>query len=268
MLMLLKRESFLNMNIVTKVNEWRDIRAGLINEIIGFVPTMGNLHAGHISLCQQSKHACDKTVVSIFVNPTQFNQAQDFDSYPRTFEKDVSLLQECGVDYVIFPQAEEIYHDQYQIQIVETEVSKELEGEFRPGHFTGMLTVVMKLLNLVGAHKAYFGEKDYQQLLLVQKMVAALFMPVEIIACETKCSEDGLALSSRNSRLSASQRNLAPQFAKLLRSDLDIATITSSLIDLGFKVEYIAEKWQRRLGAVWLGETRLIDNIPLTLIDK
>lgn len=249
------------MNIVTAINDWQQIRKNLQDTTIGFVPTMGNLHAGHISLCKRAKRENAISVVSIFVNPTQFNQAEDFDSYPRTFEKDLQQLISCGVDYVIFPDAKEMYQDQYHIQVTETDLSKELEGEFRPGHFTGMLTIVLKLLNLVGPNKAYFGEKDYQQLLLVKKMCAALFLPIEIVSCETVRAEDGLALSSRNTRLSAQQRQLAPQFSQLLQSDMDLNDIQAKLTELGFKVEYIAEKWQRRLGAVCLDNVRLIDNV-------
>lgn len=249
------------MNIVTKISDWRNIRTQLQNQSVGFVPTMGNLHAGHIALCARAKNENDISVASIFVNPTQFNQANDFNSYPRTFEQDIELLNKHGIDYVLFPDANDMYQDQYQIQIHETEISKELEGEFRPGHFTGMLTVVMKLLNLVQPTRAYFGEKDYQQLLLVKKMVAALFMPIQIVGCETIRAEDGLALSSRNTRLNAEQRTLAPNFHRYLSSDLSLVEIKHQLVQLGFRVEYIMEKWQRRLGAVWLGDVRLIDNI-------
>lgn len=250
------------MHIVTSVNEWRECRKSL-QAPIGFVPTMGNLHAGHLSLCQRSRSENALTVVSIFVNPTQFNQAQDFDTYPRTQEADVAMLAELGVDYVFAPTAGEMYPDQYEIKVTETMLSRELEGEFRPGHFDGMLTVVVKLLNLVQPTRAYFGEKDYQQYLLVTKMVNALFMPLEIIACPTCRAEDGLALSSRNARLSAAERELAAQLPRLLQSGEPNVIIREKLSALGFEVEYVADKWQRRLAAVRLGQTRLIDNMPL-----
>lgn len=249
------------MNIVSNLKEWQQIRKNLQNKAIGFVPTMGHLHAGHMSLCEQSKKENDITVVSIFVNPTQFNQTNDFDLYPRTLEQDKKMLAECGVDYLLLPDAQSIYPDQYQIQVSETELSKILEGEYRPGHFTGMLTIVLKLLNLAQATRAYFGEKDFQQLQLIKKMALALFLPTEIIACETLRAEDGLALSSRNSRLTSEQRDKAKLFPELLHSNLSPEKITQKLQELGFKVDYVVDQWQRRLGAVWIDDIRLIDNI-------
>lgn len=253
------------MNTVTSVNEWRALRQALSNSQIGFVPTMGNLHAGHRSLCERSLAENEMTVVSIFVNPTQFNHAQDFDLYPRTLDADLALLADIGVDYVFIPDAEAMYADNYQIKVMETELSRVLEGEFRPGHFDGMLTVVMKLLNLVRPDKAYFGEKDYQQLLLVEKMVDALFMPVQIVPCPTLRAEDKLALSSRNNRLTAEQRQLAAALPQLLQSVSCTTEIQKKLTELGFKVEYITDRWGRRLAAAWLGNVRLIDNIPLEM---
>lgn len=252
------------MNIVTKVSEWQRIRKNLAGETIGFVPTMGNLHAGHMSLCRRARGENTLVVASIFVNPTQFNQATDFARYPRTVEQDAMLLTAEHVDYLLLPLAEEIYHDDYQVQLTENTLSLELEGVHRPGHFSGMLTVVLKLLNLIQPTYAYFGEKDYQQLLLIKKMVDALFLPVEIVSCETVRAEDGLALSSRNGRLNVEQRQKAVAFPQLLNSTLQPEKITEQLEALGFKVDYIAEQWQRRLGAVWLDEVRLIDNVPLT----
>lgn len=249
--------------IVTKVNDWQTIRKSLHDKKIGFVPTMGNLHAGHLSLCQRSKAENDFTVASIFINPTQFNQQNDFNTYPRTLEQDMEQLTAHQVDYLFYPDAKEIYADEYEIQISETNISQSLEGEYRPGHFNGMLTVVMKLLNLIQPTKAYLGEKDYQQLLLVKKMVAALFVPTEIVGCETIRAEDGLALSSRNSRLNAEQRKRAAHFPRLLHSDLPPEQIIAELNNLGFKVDYVVDKWHRRLGAIYLDDVRLIDNIPL-----
>src|SRR6185312_7177151 len=144
------------MHIVTNLEEWKKIRKSS-NKSMGFIATMGNLHDGHLSLCEKSKKENEITVVSIFVNPTQFNQKDDFVRYPRTLEKDCEQL---DVDYVLLPTEKEIYFDNYEIQINETHLSLELEGKYRPGHFTGMLTIVMKLLNLVQATRAYFGEKD------------------------------------------------------------------------------------------------------------
>lgn len=252
------------MNIVTSVNEWRLLRQSLANKQIGFLATMGNLHKGHISLCERSMAENEMTVVSIFVNPTQFNQAKDFDTYPRTRDADIEILSALGVDYVFAPDAQEMYADHYQIKITETELSRELEGEFRPGHFEGMLTVVMKLLHLVRPARTYFGEKDYQQYLLVKKMVDALFMPIEVVPCSTLRAEDGLALSSRNARLSAEQRQLAAQLPHLLQKESCVDDIKKKLTIFGFNVEYVAEKWNRRLAAAWLGDVRLIDNISLS----
>lgn len=229
---------------------------------VGFVPTMGNLHAGHLSLCAQSQAENDVTVVSIFVNPTQFNESSDFEKYPRTLEADKKLLAEQGVDYLFLPTREWLYADGYEIKITENALSTELEGECRPGHFDGMLTVVMKLLQCVQPQRAYFGEKDYQQLLLVKKMAAALFLPVEIKGCAIVRAEDSLALSSRNSRLTPMQREKAAHFPRLLMSGEAPETIREALEALHFKVDYIALKWQRLLGAVWVDDIRLIDNVP------
>lgn len=248
------------MNIVTNIEKWRSIRKTLTNKTIGFVPTMGNLHEGHLSLCKKSMSENEVTIVSIFINPTQFNQTSDFEGYTRTLEQDINLL---NVDYVLLPIREEIYPDDYQIQIHEMQLSLELEGAYRPGHFTGMLTIVLKLLNLVQATRAYFGEKDYQQLLLIKKMSLALFLPTEVIGCQTIRATDGLALSSRNSRLTWEEREKAKIFPQLLNSDLSLEEIIRRLKLFGFKVDYIIEKWQRRLGAVWIGKTRLIDNFEL-----
>lgn len=249
------------MNIVTSVKEWQTIRKTFRSKSIGLVATMGHLHRGHLSLCTRSQKENDVTVVSIFVNPTQFNQTSDFDLYPRTLLQDQALLSEQQVDYLFLPDVNSLYPDDYQLRIVETELSTILEGKFRPGHFSGVLTIILKLLNLIQPTAAYFGEKDYQQLLLVQKMASTLFLPVNIIGCETVRDTDGLALSSRNSRLSSQQRQKAAHFPRLLRSPLNPEKIIEQLNELGFKVDYIIDKWQRRLAAVWLDEVRLIDNV-------
>ncbi|HEX2549527.1 MAG TPA: pantoate--beta-alanine ligase [Gammaproteobacteria bacterium] len=251
------------MNIVTKVKDWREIKKNLEEKSIGFVPTMGNLHEGHGSLFKRAKAENEIVVASIFVNPTQFNQNNDFIHYPRTLEQDILFLKSHSVDYLFLPDVHEIYPDDYQLQMTENMLSLELEGEHRPGHFNGMLTVVLKLFNIIQAGRAYFGEKDYQQLLLVEKMVRALFLTVQIVPCETVRAEDSLALSSRNSRLNASQRLQAAHFPRLLQSKLSCIEVSDELKKLGFKVDYIVEKWQRRLGAVWLDDIRLIDNFSL-----
>jgi pantoate--beta-alanine ligase len=251
------------MNILTDINEWQALRKQLSNKTIGFIPTMGNLHDGHLSLCERSKAENEITVVSVYVNATQFNQAEDFEKYPRTLAQDQRLLLDKKVDYLLVPESKAMYPDNYEVQVTETNITSELEGEFRPGHFNGMLTIVLKLLNLVQPTRAYFGEKDFQQLLLIKKMAQSLFLPTEIIACETVRAEDGLALSSRNSRLTSEQRIFSQKFPQLLQSALSIDEIKHELEKLTFKVDYIAEKWQRRLGAVWIDNIRLIDNIAI-----
>jgi len=251
------------MNIVTEVNEWRKIRHRLTGKSIGFVHTMGNLHAGHVSLCQRSQQENNITVAAIFINPTQFNQARDFELYPRTLEQDKALLAEQQTDYLLLFDANVLYPDLYPVQIAESDISSVLEGEYRPGHFTGMLTIVLKFLNIVQPARSYYGEKDYQQLLLIKKMVQALFVPVEVIGCPTIRAQDELALSSRNNRLTLQQRDMANHFPHLLQSAFDTMQITEKLQALGFKVDYIAEKWGRRLGAVWVDDVRLIDNVLL-----
>ena len=249
------------MNIVSDLNVWRELRKSFSQKTVGFVSTMGGLHQGHLSLCQRAKAENDLTVVSIFVNPTQFQQAEDFDRYPRPMDQDATLLREIGVDYVLVPSAADMYPDHFEMQVTENKIGALLEGEHRLGHFIGMLTVVMKLLNLAQPQYAYFGEKDYQQLLLVKKMTEALFLPCEIVACPTVREASGLAMSSRNVRLTDMQRQLAPKLYQILSSHLSLEKMREALTHEGFKVEYVAEEWGRRLVAAWVGEVRLIDNI-------
>ncbi|HVE43841.1 MAG TPA: pantoate--beta-alanine ligase [Gammaproteobacteria bacterium] len=249
------------MNIVTEISDYKKLLAGWQGKSIGFIPTMGHLHEGHMTLCEASTSQNDITVVSIFVNPTQFNQASDFEHYPRTLAEDQALLASAGVDVLFLPDQALLYPDAYQVKIVETIESTLLEGMYRLGHFEGMLTVVLKLLNIITPHRVYFGEKDYQQLLLVKKMLSALFLQIDIVPIATKRAPDGLALSSRNSRLTKAQRAHAAHFPRLLGSDLSCDEIQRALIALDFRVDYIVEQWGRRLGAVWLGEVRLIDNV-------
>ncbi len=249
------------MNIVTSINEWRLLRSDLGGQTMGFVPTMGHLHAGHLSLCERSRAENALTVVSIFVNPTQFNQASDFDHYPPDVERDAQLLRELEVDFLLLPDVSALYPDQYSLQIFEQELALDLEGTYRPGYFSGMLTVVLKLLNLVQASKAYFGEKGYQQYLLIKKMAESLFSNTEIVACPTLSAEDGLALSSRNVRLNHDQRYKAACFPKILQQAENASQAQRALIEAGFKVDYVADQWGRRLAAIWIDDVRLIDNI-------
>lgn len=222
---------------------------------------MGALHEGHAGLARRARAENDCVVASIFVNPTQFNQAADFEKYQRTLEADQKLLKAEGVDYIFHPDSKDMYADDYSVRVSETGISEVLEGEFRPGHFGGMMTVVLKLLNIIQAGRAYFGEKDFQQLALVKKMVDALFVPTEIIACATARAEDGLALSSRNARLTPEQRKKATAIYRALTSTMSDAAAMKMLADEGFRPEYVATKWGRRLAAAWLGDVRLIDNI-------
>jgi pantoate--beta-alanine ligase len=197
------------------------------------------------------------------VNPTQFNNAEDFSLYPRTLEDDLTLLEQLGVDYCLLPDEQSMYPDAYRYQIHEKELSQCMEGEFRPGHFNGMLTVVLKLLNLIQPQKAYFGEKDYQQYLLIKGMAEALFLPIEIIPCPTIREPSGLACSSRNNRLSPEQRAQADRFAQLFHQDKSLAEIEKELLASGFQIEYLKEWQQRRFIALQVGQVRLIDNYAL-----
>lgn len=250
------------MHIFHDLDEWRETRRSLpIDLSLGFVPTMGNLHIGHASLFKRSLDENDCTVASLFINPSQFNQVDDFSNYPRTLEADLLLLTDAGVDYCLIPTEEAIYKDRYQYRIHENECGQLMEGLNRPGHFTGVLTVVMKLLNLVKPHRAYFGEKDYQQYQLIRDMVSAFFMDIDIKACPTIRKTSGLAHSSRNSRLSQEQTLRADQFARTfhqaaLSNDQLIATLNA----IGVAVEYLEEHQGRRFIAVKIGDIRLIDN--------
>lgn len=253
--------------IVSDPKEWSSKRKELKGSL-GFVPTMGNLHEGHLSLCERAHDENDNVLVSLFVNPTQFNQREDYEKYARTFEADCRLLDDAGVDYVLYPEEQALYPDGYEVQVQETVISKDLEGQFRPGHFEGMLTIVLKLLNIAKADRAYFGEKDYQQFLLVEKMAKAFFIDTKIVPCPIVRQEDGLALSSRNGRLSPEERKQAVEISRLLKSDLNDAEVLKKLEEAGFRPEYVETKWDRRLAAAWLGDVRLIDNVPLSEVKK
>jgi pantoate--beta-alanine ligase len=228
---------------------------------LGFVPTMGALHEGHLSLVRQAKSENNKVLVSIFVNPTQFDDPKDLRLYPRTFERDLELLKSAGADYVLSPSSDDIYRDKYRFRINENELSQILCGAHRPGHFDGVLTVVLKLLNLASSERAYFGEKDFQQYLLIKQMAEAFFLETEIIGCPTVREEDGLAMSSRNERLQATERALAAQFPRVLREATSATEAKQRLQDLGFEVDYITQVFGRRFGAVRIGSVRLIDNV-------
>jgi pantoate--beta-alanine ligase len=252
------------MNIFNNVDTWKRERHSWQGTAtsLGFVPTMGALHEGHISLIKQSQKENYKTLVSIFLNPTQFDKNDDFNNYPRSFEKDLSLLNELGVNYLFYPSYDELYQDNYRYSCRENELSKILCGANRTGHFDGVLTVVMKLLNIAEADRAYFGEKDYQQYLLIREMAQSFFLKTNIVSCPLIREKDGLALSSRNLRLSSAGRKKAPAFYRILSSTLSLKEIKKELIRVGFKVEYVEEFNNRRFGAVHLENVRLIDNVP------
>lgn len=249
------------MNTFKKIELWKNERKKLAGNSIGFVPTMGALHEGHKSLIAKSLAENEITVVSIFVNPIQFDNPEDLEKYPDTLEEDKRILQEMGADYLFNPEYEDLYPDNFLYRIEETELSNKLCGAFRQGHFTGVLTVVMKLFNIVRPDKAYFGEKDYQQLQLIKGMTKAFFMDVEIVECPIVREKDGLAMSSRNLRLSEEDRKRAVFFPQLLASDLSDKKIASELRAKGFEVDYIETIDRRRFGAVYLGNVRLIDNV-------
>lgn len=259
---------------------------------IAFVPTMGNLHQGHLTLVEEARRHGDKVVVSIFVNPLQFDKAEDLANYPRTLEQDCAALEAAGVDLVFTPTPEIMYPQGLASQtFVEVPgISSLLEGALRPGHFRGVSTVVTKLFNLVQPNVACFGEKDYQQLALIRKMVADMAMPIEIVGVPTVRAEDGLALSSRNGYLTAAERAIAPELARTMNwiaeqieagnSHLPslVAQASQRLNNAGFRTDAIdivdadtlesASAESQRLVilmAAYLGKARLIDNRVVAL---
>lgn len=244
-----------------EVMRWR--RGDGAHRAVGLVPTMGGLHDGHRSLIRRCRRENDICAVSLFVNPTQFNDPMDLETYPDTFEADKAMCREEGVDLLFTPTAEGLYPDGYRYRVLETEVSRLLCGANRPGHFEGVLAVVTKLLNIVRPRRAYFGEKDYQQLQLVEGLAAAFFMAVEIVACPTVREPDGLAMSTRNLKLSPEERRRAARFAQMLTGRGSAAEVQSDLVAAGFVVDYVSDFEGRRCAAVRVGSVRLIDNRPL-----
>jgi pantoate--beta-alanine ligase len=258
---------------------------------VGFVPTMGNLHAGHMSLIKQAKKHCDVIIASIFVNPLQFNDQSDLTNYPRTLEQDQALLAENGCHLLFAPTVEEMYPNGQQSQSIVSvpDVSMGLCGGSRPGHFDGVATVVSKLFNMVQADKAFFGEKDFQQLAVIRKMVADLCIPIDIVGVATERNDKGLALSSRNGYLSNDELAQAPELysalqevANAIQQGNDFASTLEQtqqrLNKQGFKVDYLALCREHDLKpatadddklvvlvAAFLGNARLIDNLPFPL---
>ncbi|MDP3011935.1 MAG: pantoate--beta-alanine ligase [Candidatus Hydromicrobium sp.] len=281
------------MEIIKKINECKLI----VNQLrekgykIGLVPTMGFLHEGHINLIRMAKGDCDKVFISIFVNPTQFGPDEDFKNYPRDIKKDSALAEKEGVDYIFYPTVQEMYGSDHKTVVEVKELGKIMCGKYRPIHFAGVTTVVLKLFNIVNAQKAYFGQKDYQQMIIIKKMVADLNMDIEIVSGPTTRESNGLALSSRNKYLSVEERenatilykclNLAKNMIKNGEKDLEKVKriVLGKLEDNRFvkSVDYFEFRDTRTLeeikrvdkdykrilaaAAVWIGKTRLIDNI-------
>lgn len=233
------------------------------NQTFGLVPTMGALHQGHASLIEKSARENTFSVVSIYVNPTQFNNADDLKKYPRTWDSDLAIIKNAGGQYVISPQYSEMYADEYRYQLTEKNISKILEGLHRPGHFDGVLTVVMKLLLIVQPHNAYFGEKDYQQLQLIHDMTQTFFLRSKVIGCPTVRESDGLAMSSRNLRLTPDGRKNAPLVYKTLLESNDYEKSKNLLTPFNIELEYLEEHFGRRYIAAFIDGVRLIDNVAI-----
>ncbi|MGH1467972.1 MAG: pantoate--beta-alanine ligase [Bdellovibrionales bacterium] len=244
------------MKVLKTVSEARSF----LGEDVGFVATMGALHEGHGSLIKRSKKENTQTCVSIFVNPTQFNNLKDLEQYPDRTEEDLLYCKNLGVDYVFMPEVSEIYGAGETISLMESTISKDFEGAHRPGHFNGVLQVVMRLLNIISPKRAYFGEKDYQQLKLIENMVAEYFMKVEVVGVPILREEHGLALSSRNYNLSKEGLLRAREIAKaFLETDSkESLLVKAPYIDL----EYYGSDWGRTLIAHYIEGVRLIDNKP------
>ena len=248
--------------VVSTVEAWRAANGS--SGSLGLVPTMGALHGGHTSLIERSLADNDRTVVSVFVNPTQFDDISDLERYPRSLDTDLGVLESLGVDFAFTPSVAEMYPDDSRYTISESDLSHQLCGSQRPGHFSGVLNVVARLFNVMRPDRAYFGEKDYQQCLLIQGLVEALFLDVEIVPCATVRESDGLALSSRNRLLSDSARARAPRLYEALTSGASVDDIRRGLEEQGFDVQYMEERCGRRFAAVVLDGVRLIDNVPMS----
>jgi pantoate--beta-alanine ligase len=279
------------MKIFSTIKETNEYLAARRSEgkTIGFVPTMGALHEGHLELMRRARKENDMLVVSIFVNPIQFNNPDDLRKYPRTLEEDMKKLEQVQCDVLFAPDAEEMYPEKVTKQYDFGELDKVMEGKFRPGHFNGVAIVVKKLFDIVQPHRAYFGEKDFQQLAIIKKLVEMENIPVEIVPCPIVREPDGLAMSSRNRLLTPEQRKEAPfiyrtlQEAKLRRQHICANPLRQMIINRfegneHFKLEYFdivddktlqpVHAWNNKVGtvacvAVWLGKVRLIDNIRI-----
>ena len=277
------------METITNSEELRRALGSRDRSGIGFVPTMGALHAGHRSLVERARRECATVVVSVFVNPTQFNDKTDLKNYPRTPQADLRLLEEVGADYVFMPSVEEVYPEPDTRTFDFGMIDKVMEGATRPGHFNGVAQVVSRLFDLVKPAKAYFGEKDFQQIAVIREMVRQLRIPVEIIPCPIVRGEDGLALSSRNTLLDTDHRTAAPYIYKVLKAAVEkshqttpdqLAAWVTAQVESNplLKVIYFqvvdaatmqqVRTWEESPAiqgciAVQAGDIRLIDNIKL-----
>jgi pantoate--beta-alanine ligase len=276
------------MKVIEKIDDMKRLRAKLAQPV-GLVPTMGYLHEGHLSLVRRASEENPSVVVSIFVNPTQFGPREDFASYPRDPQRDLALLEKEGADVVFMPPAAEMYPPRFDSWVEVGEMTQRLEGASRPGHFRGVATVCAKLFNIIQPTRAYFGQKDAQQLMVIKKMVADLNMDLEIVAVPTVREPDGLAMSSRNTYLNPEQRRAAPVLYQALtmaqklwaQGETDAQTIRQQMTDLIQKqpladIDYVSiadaetlEELDRVTPpalvslAVKIGSTRLIDNLVL-----
>ncbi|RFC33803.1 MAG: pantothenate synthetase [Candidatus Nitrotoga sp. SPKER] len=274
------------MVVTHTIAELRECLRGVTGIVL--VPTMGNLHQGHLDLVRIARQHGVFVVVSLFVNPLQFGLNEDYSKYPRTLEQDCKKLEQCGVDVVFAPSERDLYPQPQQVTVELPPVANELCGAFRPGHFRGVATVVLKLFNIVQPYIAVFGKKDYQQLYLMRQMTAQLNLPVDIIGGETVRASDGLALSSRNQYLNVAERAeavfLYQSLAGMRLSIMDGVTdffklerqAREALSARGWRVDYVAIRSQANLAeptasecnlvilaAAWLGQTRLIDNLEV-----
>jgi len=274
--------------LVKSVADWNSVAAGIRREeVVGIVPTMGALHKGHGAPLEEARSRCSVVVASIFVNPIQFDQKSDYDLYPRVLENDIAFCAARRVDYIFAPSDNEMYPEPQRAFVEVNEVSEHLCGRNRPGHFRGVATVVLKLFHIVQPHFAFFGEKDYQQLTLVRRLVRDLNIPIQVVGVPTARESDGLALSSRNRRLNLRERAFAPLLYKaLLGAQRSIAHGERNVVAIkehaqrllqsapDIKIDYFdlvdpetlrpvnaVEEPVRAALAVWIGKTRLIDNV-------
>ena len=274
--------------VVRRIAEWNRVASGIRREdVLGLVPTMGALHNGHGALLDEARRRCSVVVASIFVNPIQFNQRSDYDLYPRVFDEDVAFCETRGVDYIFAPPDDEMYPQPQRVFVEVGDISEGLCGRSRPGHFRGVATVVLKLFQILRPQLAFFGEKDYQQLAIVRRMVRDLNVPVHVVGVPTVRENDGLALSSRNRRLNQAERCLAPTLYRALLAarrmiacgERNATAIKGAAIRVlqnvpQIKLDYfelvdpstirpldVVEAPVRAAGAMWIGDIRLIDNI-------